>query len=486
MTRNAGRVASVRRVAAWASLLVALLAGPAWAGDRALIDIIGFSEDSRYFAFEEFGIQDGSGFAYSSVFVIDLSTDSWVVGTPLRAEAADETTPLAEIRAQALAEAAEDIATLGIDVPGELVAALGDGEPGVDGLSLSFGAPGYEAGTVSGDYQLQLSSYPTPSSAPCREWFSVEPLGYELSITDGPNTRLLHRDANLPRSRGCPTGYRLYGVVLPFNAGSIGDAVGLLSVYTAGFEGPTGASSRCRLASDPLSGDETRRYARHLVLKGMGGGGQQALKAARVLVVGAGGLGSPAIAYLAGAGIGTLGIADHDTVGLPNLQRQVIHTTSAIGSLKADSAAAFARALNPHVAIITHAEAIAPGNALSILGGYDLVLDGTDNLVTRRAVAEACAALGKPLVSGAVSMFDGQVTVFAPGGPRFADLYPPEADDADLPACEATGILGPLTGVIGTLMAMEAVKLVTGIGEPLVGRVLTYDSQGAHFSEFAL
>ena len=217
----------------------------------------------------------------------------------------------------------------------------------------------------------------------------------------------------------------------------------------------------------------------------MGGGGQQALKAARVLVVGAGGLGSPVIAYLAGAGVGTLGIADPDTVSLSNLQRQIIHTTAGIGTGKAESARDFAQALNPQVQLVPHAEAVTADNAAALLAGYDLVLDGTDNLVTRRVVAQAAQALARPLVSGAVSMFDGQVTVFAPGGPAFAALYPASASDDDLPSCEATGILGPLTGVIGTLMAMEAIKLITGIGEPLIGRVLTYDSQGARFSEFA-
>lgn len=237
------------------------------------------------------------------------------------------------------------------------------------------------------------------------------------------------------------------------------------------------------MASDPLSPDETRRYARHLVLKGMGGAGQQALKQARVLVVGAGGLGSPAIAYLAGAGVGTLGIVDHDTVSLSNLHRQVIHSEPGIG--KAESAGRFAHALNPHVDVVIHAEKLTSANAAAVLSGYDLVLDGTDNLATRRVVAATCETLALPLVSGAVSMFDGQVTIFAPGGPRFADLYPDEADDADLPSCEATGILGPLTGIIGTLMAMEAIKLITGIGEPLVGRVLTYDGKGGRFSEFS-
>ena len=239
------------------------------------------------------------------------------------------------------------------------------------------------------------------------------------------------------------------------------------------------------MTSDPLSPDETRRYARHLVLKGMGGAGQQALKRARVLVVGAGGLGSPVIAYLAGAGIGTLGILDDDSVSLSNLHRQVAHDTASVGRLKAASAGRFASALNPHVDIVLHAERLDAGNVDAIMAPYGLVLDGTDNLATRRLVAAAAQARGLPLVSGAVSMFDGQVTVFAPGGPAFAALYPDDADDADLPSCEATGILGPLTGIIGTLMAMEAVKLVTGIGEPLIGRVLTYDSRGARFSEFS-
>ena len=238
-----------------------------------------------------------------------------------------------------------------------------------------------------------------------------------------------------------------------------------------------------RPAADPLSPDEVKRYARHLTLKGMGGAGQQALKRAKVLVVGAGGLGSPVIAYLAGAGVGTLGIVDHDTVSLSNLHRQVVH--SEIGAGKAESAARFARGLNPHVDVVVHDIELSAANASTLLAGHHLVLDGTDNLVTRRAVAAACETLGLPLVSGAVSMFDGQVTVFAPVGPRFADLYPAEADDGDLPSCEATGILGPLTGVIGTLMAMEAIKLLTGIGEPLIGRVLTYDGQGARFSEFS-
>ncbi|SMQ85748.1 adenylyltransferase and sulfurtransferase [Devosia lucknowensis] len=242
------------------------------------------------------------------------------------------------------------------------------------------------------------------------------------------------------------------------------------------------------MASDPpLGPEETRRYARHLVLKGFGGGAQQKLKAARILVVGAGGLGSPAIAYLAAAGIGQLSIIDPDRVSLSNLQRQTLHTTPAVGTGKAESAGAFVSALNPHVGLDLHAEALTEANAEALVASCQVVLDGTDNLVTRRIVAAAAARLGRPLVSGAVSMFSGQVTVFAPhlGGPGHAALFPDEASDDALPSCEANGILGPVTGVIGTLMAMEAIKLVTGVGTPLIGRLLVYDARDARFSELS-
>ena len=240
------------------------------------------------------------------------------------------------------------------------------------------------------------------------------------------------------------------------------------------------------MASDtPLGPEETRRYARHLVLKGFGGAAQQKLKAGRLLVVGAGGLGSPAIAYLAGAGIGRLDIVDPDHVSLSNLQRQVVHDTSGLGENKAQSAGKFAAALNPHVALGLHAQAVTAENADRLVGACDVVLDGTDNLATRRLVAAAAQRLEKPLVSGAVSMFSGQVTVFAPhlGGPPHAALFPAEASDDALPSCELNGILGPVTGVIGTLMAMEAIKLVTGVGTPLIGRLLVYDAREAGFSE---
>jgi len=232
-----------------------------------------------------------------------------------------------------------------------------------------------------------------------------------------------------------------------------------------------------------LTPDETRRYARHLVLRDVGGEGQQKLKAARVLIVGAGGLGSPAIAYLAAAGVGTLGVVDHDVVSLSNLQRQIIHRTADAGTGKVASAQTFATAINPNVNVVPHAVRLEAGNAGGLVAGYDLVLDGTDNFETRRAVANAAERAARPLVSGAVSMWDGQVTVFLPGGRRFADLYPVTPDADDLPSCELVGVMGPLTGVIGTLMAMEAIKLITGIGEPLAGRLLLYDGRSARFTE---
>ena len=202
-------------------------------------------------------------------------------------------------------------------------------------------------------------------------------------------------------------------------------------------------------------------------------------------VGGAGGVGWRGGAFLGGAGVGRVGVADHDTVSLSNLQRQVVHTTTATGMPKARSAATFVAGLNPHVEFVPHDERLTAGNAASLIGGYNLIIDGTDNFGTRLAVAEAAKAAAKPLVSGAVSMFDGQVTVFVPGGPSFRDLYPVEPDEADLPACEVVGVLGAVTGVIGTLMAMEAIKLITGLGEPLVGRLLLYDGRAARFTELS-
>lgn len=232
-----------------------------------------------------------------------------------------------------------------------------------------------------------------------------------------------------------------------------------------------------------LSPDETRRYARHLVLRDVGGVGQQKLKAAKVAVIGAGGLGSPVIAYLAAAGVGTIGVIDNDTVSLSNLQRQIIHRSADMGVGKAENAGRFVSEINPFVTVVPIVERLDEANAQRLLAGHDLVLDGTDNFDTRKIAAEAAEALGLPLVSGAVSMWDGQVTVFLPGGRRFADLYPVTPDAADVPSCEAVGIMGAVTGVIGTLMAMEAIKHITGTGDVLAGRLLLYDGRAARFTE---
>ncbi|WP_299347878.1 molybdopterin-synthase adenylyltransferase MoeB [uncultured Maritalea sp.] len=235
-----------------------------------------------------------------------------------------------------------------------------------------------------------------------------------------------------------------------------------------------------------LTADEIRRYQRHIVLKNVGGPGQQKLKAAKVLIIGAGGLGSPVIAYLAAAGVGTIGVVDDDIVSLSNLQRQMVHRTQDEGVTKVDSAKRFANALNPNVNFIAINQRLNENNGAHIIAPYDFVVDGSDNFDTRALVAEFCAAAKIPLVAGAVSLFDGNLTVFAPfkdDNPRFSDLYPQRPTPDQLPSCEEAGILGPITAVIGGLQAMEVVKLITGVGEPLVGRLLTYDGRDARFRE---
>lgn len=239
----------------------------------------------------------------------------------------------------------------------------------------------------------------------------------------------------------------------------------------------------------PLSTQELERYARHIVLPEVGGPGQQKLKKARVLVIGAGGLGAPVLQYLAAAGVGTLGIVDDDTVSLSNLQRQVIHDTAAVGQTKIESAAARLKAINPHVAVDAHALRLTPDNARDLIAAYDVVADGSDNFDTRYAVADAAAAAARPLVTGAVGRFDGSLTVLKPfekdadGNPLpgYRDLFPEAPPPGLVPSCAEAGILGALVGVIGTLQAMEVIKLITGIGDPLVGRLLLYDGLGARF-----
>ncbi len=221
-----------------------------------------------------------------------------------------------------------------------------------------------------------------------------------------------------------------------------------------------------------FSQGEVERYARHLVLREIGGPGQQALSAARVLVVGAGGLGSPAALYLAAAGVGTLGIVDPDVVSLSNLQRQVLFDTANVGQAKVTAAASALTALNPHVVVEPHLMALVAANAAELVGSYDLVLDGTDDFATRFCVSDACVAHRKPLVSGALGRWTGQVGVFE-GQPCYRCLVPEIPPDAE--TCALVGVVGALAGVIGSMMALEAVKLITGAGEALTGRLLIYD-----------
>nr|WP_295107632.1 molybdopterin-synthase adenylyltransferase MoeB [uncultured Caulobacter sp.] len=221
---------------------------------------------------------------------------------------------------------------------------------------------------------------------------------------------------------------------------------------------------------------EVERYARHLVLREIGGPGQQKLKAARVLVVGAGGLGAPASLYLAAAGIGTIGLVDPDAVSLSNLQRQVLYAAADVGRPKVEAAVERLGALNPHTTIETHPVWLDADNAGDIVSRYDLVLDGTDDFSTRFAVSDACLAHGKPLVSGALGRWAGQVGVFH-GKPCYRCLVPEVPPDAE--TCSLVGVVGALAGVIGSTMALEAVKLVAGAGQPLSGKLLIYDALAA-------
>lgn len=237
MRRIAEQVVSVLRAFAPASLVLGALSVPAAAGDRALLDPVGFSGDGRWFAFEEFGVQDGSGFAYANIYVIDLATDAWAPGTPVRVRLEDEGTDMAAARQAARDEAAGLIADLDIDVPADVWALVGDGED-ADGTTLAFGQPGYLPGERRGGWTLTLDSFEAPASDPCESWFGQAPLGFALELAGEGDTRELHRDTRIPKSRGCPLDYRLHGVVAPYQASGVEAGVALVSVYPGGFEGP--------------------------------------------------------------------------------------------------------------------------------------------------------------------------------------------------------------------------------------------------------
>jgi molybdopterin/thiamine biosynthesis adenylyltransferase len=238
-----------------------------------------------------------------------------------------------------------------------------------------------------------------------------------------------------------------------------------------------------------LTPDELERYARHIVLREVGGPGQAALGRARVLVIGAGGLGAPLLMYLAAAGIGTLGVIDDDVVSLSNLQRQIIHATGDIGARKVESAAAAIARLNPHVRVETHAVRLTAANALELISRYDLVADGSDNFATRYLVSDACFFARKPLVTATVGTFDGTLTTIrahernANGepNPTYRCLFPEPPPAGTVPACAEAGILGALTGVLGSMMALEVIREIVGFGRGLVGRHLMVDTRDMRF-----
>lgn len=238
-----------------------------------------------------------------------------------------------------------------------------------------------------------------------------------------------------------------------------------------------------------LTPDEIERYARHIVLHGVGGPGQQRLKAARVLVIGAGGLGAPLLQYLAAAGVGLIGIVDDDRVALSNLQRQVLHTTDDIGSAKVESVARAIARLNPHVVVVSHGLRISAENARELVRDYDIVADGSDNFETRYAVSDACFHEGKPLVTAAVGTFDASLTTLRPfernqadnPNPTYRCLFPEPPPAGSVPTCTEAGVLGALTGLVGGMMALEVLREIVGFGESLVGRILLIDTLSMRF-----
>src|SRR5690349_21105748 len=246
---------------------------------------------------------------------------------------------------------------------------------------------------------------------------------------------------------------------------------------------------RPREGLEMLSEEELERYARHIVLREVGGPGQAALKEASVLVIGAGGLGAPALMYLAAAGVGALGVVDDDVVSLSNLQRQIIHTTPDIGRRKVDTAAERIHALNPHVRFAAHATWLKADNALELIGSYDLVLDGSDNFETRYLVSDACFLTARPLITAALGTFDGSLTTIRAHeqndkgefNPTYRCLFPEPPPPGTVPPCAEAGVMGALAGLLGSMMALEAIREIVGFGEGLVGRLLMVDARNMRF-----
>ena len=267
----------------------------------------------------------------------------------------------------------------------------------------------------------------------------------------------------------------LDGVRTPVAAG---DTISIVPSVAGG----SGAAAPVETGLPELTHDEVTRYSRHLIVPEVGVEGQRKLKAARVLCVGAGGLGSPAALYLAAAGVGTLGLVDFDTVDVSNLQRQILYDTTQVGQRKLVAASARLSSLNPGVTIATHEVALTSANALDIIAGYDIVVDGADNFPTRYLVNDACVLLGKPNVYGSIFRFDGQASIFAaPGGPCYRCLYPEPPPPGLVPSCAEGGVLGVLPGLVGTIQATEAIKLILGAGDSLVGRLLLVDALAMTF-----
>lgn len=237
-----------------------------------------------------------------------------------------------------------------------------------------------------------------------------------------------------------------------------------------------------------LSNDEIRRYSRHLIMPEVGMAGQRRLKQGSALLIGTGGLGSPLALYLAAAGVGHIGLVDFDVVDESNLQRQIVHGTSTVGVPKIESAKQRLQDLNPQIEISTYEAQVTSDNALDLMRPYDVIVDGTDNFPTRYLTNDACVLLGKPNVYGSIFRFEGQATVFYPhdGGPCYRCLYPEPPPPGLVPSCAEGGVLGVLPGVIGTIQATEVIKLLTGIGEPLIGRLMLYDALGMRFRELKL
>ena len=232
-----------------------------------------------------------------------------------------------------------------------------------------------------------------------------------------------------------------------------------------------------------LTLEQARRYARHIILPEVGSLGQRKLLAAKVLLIGAGGLGSPASMYLAAAGVGTVGIVDYDAVDLSNLQRQIVHGHSNVGEPKVESAAERLHEINPDVNVVPHNEPLSSANAMEIIGQYDIVVNGSDNFPTRYLVNDACYLLGKPLVDGSLFRFEGRANVYLPGQGCYRCLFPAPPPPGAVPSCAEAGVLGAMCGVIGTIQAVETIKLILGIGDSLVNRLLLFDSLSMEFRE---